>query len=90
MAQKDGALSWSISALTTGESREVEQQVAGVSDDDVAALKAEIPMPTTVEVVKRQMHWRSERAAAVLKYVKAHPHSPDSGERPGNGGQTHG
>jgi hypothetical protein len=75
----DGELSWSVRAP-----RDVpEQPLLGVSPDDLAALDALEPPPSSVKDVKARMRWRTDRAADVLRAWRSRrsPTFPGNGER---------
>lgn len=73
-------LSWSVRAP-----RDVPAQpVLGVRKDDLTALDELDPPPASVRDVKDRMHWRTDRAADVLRAWRSQRSLPS----PGNGEQA--
>jgi hypothetical protein len=56
-------MKWSIRAPELGDSA----KAAGVSTQDLASLDALVPPPKSVRDVRERMHWRTDRAADVLR-----------------------
>lgn len=69
-------MKWSIRPGAAGDSA----RVAGVSEDDIAALDALNPPPTTVREVRERLKWRASRATEAMREWRKR-----SGNVPGNG-----
>lgn len=75
-AQPDGSTTWHIAAPALG-----DRAPSAVDEQDVAALSALDPAPTSVRDVSERMHWGTHRAAAALREWRCRVADTGGGQR---------
>jgi hypothetical protein len=83
IAKDDGTTGWKITAPELG-----DRAPSDVTEDDLAALDALDPEPTSVRDVKGRLNWRTERAAAAIREWRSRRLFPVPGDVPGEHGNT--
>jgi hypothetical protein len=83
IAKDDGTTGWKITAPELG-----DRAPSDVTEDDLAALDALDPEPTSVRDVKGRLNWRTERAAAAIREWRSRRLFPVPGDLPGEHGNT--
>lgn len=73
----DDEIRWSVNAAQVGDAAKAD----GVSDEDVAALDALDPPPSSVRDARSRLGWRTDRAADAMRVWRSQRSRSVSGER---------